>query len=152
MMDFFFMVGSTRSKFVHQQAFEAMPCAGLGHAIDQGATGGDVAVGITGTTGLAATVGDTLTIGTTAAELTPRLLISMDPNGMPVRAIPPGVVGDVEVGMVDEITPLEPAPHIPDRPEVCAIPDVADIPYEAAIPDVSAVAGAALPTTIPPPS
>lgn len=109
-------------------------------------------MGITGTTGLGATGGDTLTIGTVATELTPRLLISMDPNGMPVRGIPPGIVGDVEVGVEDETTLLEPAPHIPDRPEVCTIPDVADIPYEADIPDVSAVAGAALPTAIPPPS
>jgi hypothetical protein len=73
-------------------------------------------VGITGTTGLGATVGDTLSIGTAAAELTPRLLISMDPNGMPVRAMPPGAVG--EVGVEDETTLLEPAPHIPDIGEV----------------------------------
>jgi hypothetical protein len=129
-----------------------VPCAGVGHVIDEETAGGDVTVGITGTTGLGATGGDTLTIGTVATELTPRLLISMDPNGMPVRGIPPGIVGDVEVGVEDETTLLEPAPHIPDRPEVCTIPDVADIPYEADIPDVSAVAGAALPTAIPPPS
>jgi hypothetical protein len=106
-------------------------------------------VGMVGTTGLGATVptmGDTLTIGTAAAELTPRLPISMDPSGMPVRAPPPGVVGDVDVGVDEETTLLEPAPHIPDTPAVCTIPGVADIP------DVAPVAGAALPTAIPPPS
>jgi hypothetical protein len=42
--------------------------------------------------------GDTLGVGTAAQELTPRLLISVDPKGIPVRALPLGVVGDVEVG------------------------------------------------------
>jgi hypothetical protein len=113
---------------------------------------------MTGTVGDGATMGDTLASGTAAAELTPRLLISMDPNGIPVRAIPPGAVGDVDVGAEEETTLLEPAPHIPDRPELCTIPDVAgipdiaDIPYEGDIPDVTAVAGAAFPTAIPPPS
>jgi hypothetical protein len=59
---------------------------------------------------------------------------------------------------------LEPEPHIPDMPEVCSIPEVVDIPDvaeiaddvdspgEVDIPDVTAVAGAAVPTPIPPPS
>ena len=93
-----------------------MPCAGVGHVIKDETVGGDVTVGITGTTGLGAAVGNTPTNGTAAAELTPRLLISMDPNGMPVRATPPDVVG--EVGVEDETTLLEPAPHIPDIGEV----------------------------------
>jgi hypothetical protein len=42
------------------------------------------AVGIIGTVAIAPTAGDTLTIGTAAAELTPRLPISVDPNGIPV--------------------------------------------------------------------
>jgi hypothetical protein len=108
---------------------------------------GEVTVGMTGTTGLGATtMGDPLTIGTGAAVLTPRLPISIDPNGMPVRAPPPGVVGDVDVGVDDETTPLDPAPHIPDAPAACTIPGMADIP------DVAPVAGATLPTAIPPPS
>jgi hypothetical protein len=37
-------------------------------------------------------------------------------------------------------------------PDVGDSPDVADIPYEVEMPDVAAVAGAALPTAIPPPS
>ena len=101
---------------------------------------------MTGTTGLGAAMGDPLTIGTGAAVLTPRLPISIDPNGMPVRAPPPGVVGDVDVGVDDETTLLEPAPHIPDTPAVCTIPGVANIP------DVAPVAGATLPTATPPPS
>jgi hypothetical protein len=102
------------------------------------------------------TLGDTLNVGTAAAELTPRFPISVDPIGIPVRAMPPGVVGDV--GVEDAAMLLEPEPHIPDMPEVCSIPDVAEIaddvesPGEVDIPDVAAVAGAAVPTPIPPPS
>jgi hypothetical protein len=86
------------------------------------------------------------------------LPISVDPNGSPVRAAPPGVVGDVDVGVDDEAILLEPEPHIPDIPDVSSIPevvdipDVADIPDEVDIPDVAAVAGAADPAAMPPPS
>jgi hypothetical protein len=112
-------------------------------------------VGIVGATGVDAakpTEGDTLSVGTAAAELTPRLPTSTDPNGIPVRALPPGVVGDVDVGVEEEATLLEPEPHIPDIPEVVDIPDVVEIPDEVDIPDVAAVAGAAVPMDIPPPS
>ncbi len=115
-------------------------------------------VGATGVIPTKPTVGDTLIVGTAAAELTPRLPISMDPNGIPVRALPPGVVGDVDVGVEEEARLLEPAPHIPDIPEVCSIPDVvdipdvADVPDVAMLPDVAAVAGATAPAAIPPPS
>jgi hypothetical protein len=130
---------------------------------------GDETVGIVGTNGAAPTKGVTLIVGTAAAELTPRLLISMEPNGIPVRAAPPGVVGDVDVGVDDEAM-LEPEPHIPDNPIVCSIPevvdipDVADIPDDddipddidvpdiAVVPDVAAVAGVAAPAAVPPPS
>jgi hypothetical protein len=104
------------------------------------------------------TLGVTLNVGTAAAELTPRLPISVDPIGIPVRAPPPGVVGDVDVGVEDAAMLLDPEPHIPDMPEVCSmpevvdIPDVADIPDDVDIPDVAAVAGAAVPAAIPPPS
>jgi hypothetical protein len=108
-------------------------------------------------------VGSTLIVGTAAAELTPRLPISVEPSGIPVRAAPPGVVGDVEVGVEEAAMLLEPEPHIPDMPEVSSmpevvdIPDVADIPDDVDIPDVIdipdvAVAGAAAPIAIPPPS
>ena len=114
-------------------------------------------MGIVGISGVELpTVGNTLIVGTAAAELTPRLPISVDPIGIPVRAPPPGVVGDV--GVDDEAILLEPEPHIPDIPEVSSIPevvdipDVADIPDEVDIPDVAAVAGAADPAAIPPPS
>jgi hypothetical protein len=105
------------------------------------------------------TIGDTPSVGTAAAELTPRFPISVDPSGIPVRAAPPGVVGLEDAAML-----LEPEPHIPDIPEVCSmsevvdIPDVAEIaddvesPGEVDIPDVPAVAGAAVPKAIPPPS
>src|SRR5260370_2881306 len=77
--------------------------------------GGEVTVGIVGTNGaeLAATLGITLTIGTAVAELTPRLPISIEPNGIPVRAAPPAVMGDV--GVDDEAMLVEPEPHMPDN-------------------------------------
>jgi hypothetical protein len=123
---------------------------------------GDATVGIVGTNGAALpaapTVGNILIIGTAAAELTPRLLISVEPRGMPVRAKPPGTVGAVDVGVEDEAMLLEPEPHIPDIPEVSSIPedvdipDVAEIPDDVDVPDIAAVAGASVPTAIPPPS
>jgi hypothetical protein len=128
---------------------------------------GVVIVGMIGTNvvcPMVPTVGDTVIVGTAAAELTPRFPISMDPNGIPVRAAPPGVVGDVDVGVDDEAMLLEPEPHIPDNPDVSSIPEVVDIPDVADIPDdvdmaddvdipdVAAVAGVAVPIAIPPPS
>jgi hypothetical protein len=138
---------------------------------------GGETVGIVGANELGPTVpamGNTPVVGTAGAELTPRLLISIEPNGIPVRAPPPGVVGDVDVdvGVDDEAMLLEPEPHIPDIPDVSSIPDVADIPDDVDIPDdidvdvpdvavvfdiavlpiVAAVAGAALPDAVPPPS
>jgi hypothetical protein len=92
------------------------------------------------------------------------LPISVDPNGIPVRAVPPGVVGEVDVGVEDAAMLLDPEPHIPDMPEVCSMPEVVDIPDvaeipddvespdEVEIPDVAAVAGAPGPIAIPPPS
>ena len=98
------------------------------------------------------------TVGTAAAELTPRLPISVDASGIPVRATPPGVMGDV--GVDDEAMLLAPEPHIPDspdvsNPEVVDIPDEVDIPEDIAIPAipaVAAVAGIAVPIVVPPPS
>jgi hypothetical protein len=120
-------------------------------------------VGIVGTNELGPTVptmGDTLSVGTAAAELTPRLLISMAPSGIPVRAKPPGTVGDVDaaevdVGIDDAAMLLEPEPHIPDIPDVSTMGEVVDIPGEvngdaAVVPAVAPVAGVADP--IPPPS
>jgi hypothetical protein len=139
----------------------------------------DGTVGIVGANGLGTTapltMGNTLGVGTAGAELTPRLLISIEPNGIPVRAAPPAVAGDVDVdvGIDEEVTLLEPEPHIPDMPDVSGIPGVVDIPDVADIPDnvdgkpveidpddidvdmlpvVVAVAGAAVPAAVPPPS
>lgn len=121
--------------------------------------GGEVMLGIVGTGPPVNTGGDALIVGTAAAELTPRLPISVDPSGIPVRAAPPGVVGDV--GVDDEAMLPEPEPHIPDNPdvsiipEVVDIPEVADIPDDVDIPDVAmapAVAGVEVPVVIPPPS
>lgn len=103
-------------------------------------------------------VGNTPIVGTAAAELTPRLPISVEPSGIPVRAVPPGAMGDVDVGVDEDATLLEPEPHIPDNPDVCSIPDVVDIPELDEVPDIAVesdmapVAGGVLPTVIPPPS
>src|SRR5258705_12219517 len=59
-------------------------------------------VGIVGSNELGPTVpttGNTPVVGTAGAELTPRLLISLEPNGIPGRAPPPGVGGDVDVAV-----------------------------------------------------
>jgi hypothetical protein len=141
-------------------------------------------VGIVGANELGPTVpamGNTPVVGTAGAELTPRLLISMEPNGIPVRATPPGVVGNVDVGVDDEAMLLEPEPHIPDIPDVLSIPKDVDIPDGtdisddvdvpgvavgsvvaavgsvpvvpvAMLPVIAAVAGAAVPGAVPPPS
>src|ERR1700716_3381535 len=88
-------------------------------------------VGIVGSSGLGPTVptmGNTPTVGTAGAELIPRLLISVESNGIPVRAKPPGVVGNVDVGVDDEAMLLEPEPHIPDIPDVLSIPKDVDVP------------------------
>jgi hypothetical protein len=136
----------------------------VGHGIVVVAVAGDETVGIVGTTAAEVRGGTAVIIGTAAAELTPRLPISKDPNGIPVRAPPPGVVEDVDVGVDDAAMLLEPEPHMPDMPEVCIIPEVVDIPdvaeidddvdnpEEVDIPEVAAVAGAAVPAATPPPS
>lgn len=125
---------------------------------------GETVVGITEPRGL--TVGNTLGTGTAGVELTPRLLISKDPNGIPVRAAPPGVVGDVAVGLVDAAMLLEPEPHIPDVPDVSSIPEDVDIagdddvpafdgvgtPGIGRVPELTAVAGVEAPAVVPPPS
>ena len=145
----------------------------------------DETVGVIGANALGPTVptmGNTPIVGKAGAELTPRLLISIEPNGIPVRATPPGAVGDVDVGVDDEAMLLEPEPHIPDIPDVSSIPEAVDIPGGidicddvdvpgivvgsvvvavgsvpvapdvAMLPVVAAVAGAAVPGAVPPPS
>jgi hypothetical protein len=97
-------------------------------------------------------VGNTLIVGTATAGLTPRLPISVEPNGIPVRATPPGAIGDVDVGVDEEAMLLEPEPHIPDSPDVCSAADVAEVPDIAIESDMAPVAGVVLPTAIPPPS
>jgi len=142
-------------------------------AVVEEAVDGDVTAGIVGTVPTLPTVGDTPIVGTAAAELTPRLPISVEPIGIPVRAPPPGVVGEVDVGADDAAMLLEPEPHIPDIPDVSSVPDdpedtgisdvtdvvddvdVPDVAVEpdvAVVPELAAVAGAAVPADMPPPS
>jgi hypothetical protein len=107
-------------------------------------------------------MGDTPGVGTGATELTPRLPISVESNGIPARVAPPDTV-DVEVGVEDAVTLLEPEPHIPDIPEVSNVPEGVSVPEALDIPDVAdgvaavppataPVAGMAFPGSIPPPS
>jgi hypothetical protein len=121
----------------------------------------------------APTRGNTFGNGTAGVEPTPRLAISNDPNGIPVRAPPPGVVGVVDVGLDDAAMLLEPEPHMPDIPDVSStpddpevtgisdvtevvddvvVPDAVVVPDIAVSPELAAVAGTAAPTDMPPPS
>jgi hypothetical protein len=92
-------------------------------------------------------VGVTVTIGTATAELTPRLPISVEPIGMPVRGTPPGVVGDI--GVDDAARLPEPAPHMLWVPEVSIRADVGEISDDgiAIVP-----CGVTVPSATPPPS
>jgi hypothetical protein len=106
---------------------------------------GSAAADAVGTSG--AMVGVTAMVGTATAELIPRLPISVDPIGMPVRATPPGAVGDI--GADDAARLLEPAPHMFWVPEVSIRADVAGIPEE----DIAVVlCGVTVPVARPPPS
>jgi hypothetical protein len=104
-------------------------------AIEAGAIEGAVTVGTVGTVGtmLPVTSG-AAAVGSSAAELTPRLPISVESRGMPILGLPPVVVGAVELGLEDAAILLEPEPHMPDMPAVSSAPGVVDIPE--VIPDV----------------
>jgi hypothetical protein len=109
----------------------ALPMPPVAVHVEVLAVAGDT-VGTVGTNELGATVpttGNTPVAGTAGAELTPRLPISIEPKGIPVRATPPGVVGvvDVDVGVDDDAMLVEPEPHIPDIPDVSSIPEDVDI-------------------------
>jgi hypothetical protein len=108
---------------------------------------GSVTAGTVGIVGaMVLTVGVTVMIGTAAAELTPRLPISVEPIGMPGRGTPPGVVGDV--GVDDAARLPEPAPHMLWVPDVSIRADVGGIPDDIAI----VLCGVTVPTSTPPPS
>lgn len=106
---------------------------------------------------------DTPAVGTGAAELTPELLISDEPSGMPGRGTPPTVVGEVDDGADDAMTFVDPEPHMPDMPDVSIVPDGVESPDAGGIagdipgvvaepPAIAPVAGAVDPAAIPPPS
>jgi hypothetical protein len=107
---------------------------------------GSVTAGAVGN--VEAMVGVTVMVGTAAAELTPRLPISVEPIGMPVRGTPPGVVGDV--GVDDAARLPDPAPHMLWVPDVSIRADVGGIPDDDGIAIV--LCGVTVPTGMPPPS
>jgi hypothetical protein len=141
-----------------------------GVAIEADVAGGAVTVGIVGTvsTVLPVTSG-AAGVGINVAELTPRLLISAEPSGIPVLGLPPDVIGVVE-GLEDAAMLLEPEPHMPDMPAVSSVPevglwvvpDIIDVDEVAAIPDDVSIDAAVFPAVpvaaaepaiaIPPPS
>jgi hypothetical protein len=94
-----------------------------------------------------AMVGVTVMVGTVAAELTPRLPISVEPIGMPVRGTPPGVVGDV--GVDDAARLPDPAPHMLWVPDVSIRADVGEMPDDCI---AIVLCGVTVPTGMPPPS
>ena len=121
---------------------------------------GGVMAGTVGTVAaIVLTVGATAMVGTTAAELTPRLPISVEPIGMPVRITPPGATG--EVGIDDAARLPEPAPHMLDIPDVSIRADVGEMLDDDIADDIGAPAigivdivlcGVTAPTATPPPS
>jgi len=144
---------------VHAGLLDAVVGKVVGESVGIVGASGDGATGLT--------VGSTLGSGTGGVEPTPRLAISNDPNGIPVRAPPPGVVGEVDVGADDAARLLEPEPHIPDIPDVSSVPeepeftgssdvkdgaDKVDVVDVVAVPEFAAVAGIAVPIPMPPPS
>lgn len=96
---------------------------------------GVVEGGITkGVEGTAAPTGNVLVIDVEGSiGLTPALPISNEPNGIPVRAAPPGVTGDVAA--IDDALLLEVEPHGPDMLAPLAI----DVPAPIPIPPPSKV-------------
>jgi len=104
----------------------------------------DETAGIVGTAAVGPMVpvmSGTLAVGIAAAELTPRLPISVESRGIAARMLV--VTDDADVGTDDEATLLDPEPHIPDIPAVASIPEVIDNPEVAdnpeVIPDVAVV-------------
>src|SRR5580704_19470650 len=67
--------------------------------------------------------------GTTSNGLTPALPISTEPNGIPVRAAPPGDVGDVAALLVK---------LLPQAPDSAALPG-SDVPVPIPVPPPSKV-------------
>jgi len=80
-------------------------------------------------------MGEVLGVGTGAIELTPRLLISVEPSGIPARALVLNMVDDA-LGVEDAVMLVEPDPHIPDIPDVSSTPEEVDIPELCSIPEV----------------
>ncbi|WP_024510199.1 hypothetical protein [Bradyrhizobium sp. ARR65] len=109
---------------------------------------GEVMTGIVGIVGTTRSdVGATLGVGIAAAELTPRLPISVESRGMPGRPRPPGAAGVIGV---DDVAILdEPEPHIPDMPDVSIMVEVGDADIDIVL---AVVAGAVAPRVVPPPS
>lgn len=122
-----------------------------GVAIEADVVEGAVTVGIVGTVGATLPVtSGTTGVGSSAAELTPRLPTSVEPKGMPVLGLPPAVVGAVEVGLEDAAMLLEPEPHMPDMPAVSSVPEVVGIPGVCVVADIIAIDEvAAIPDDVP---
>jgi hypothetical protein len=112
--------------------------------VDAGVQGGVLA--IAGAEGLIAVIGGIgvsamLGPGTTGIGLTPPLPISNEPNGIPARAAPPGVVGDVaakdEALLPEVVLPVPDIAVLPgmDAPVPIPIPPPSNVVVEPTIPE-----------------
>jgi hypothetical protein len=95
-------------------------------------------IGLVGTAVLA--IGVAVGPGTANSVLMPRLLISVDPNGIPTARLEPLAV---DVGVDDAAGFVAPEPHMLESPDVSimavvvGIPELADAPDDVAEPDIA---------------
>jgi hypothetical protein len=87
--------------------------------------------------------------GTASKVLMPRLLISVDPRGIPTPRLEPLTV---DVGVDDAAGFVAPEPHMLERPEVSIMAVVVDIADPDIAPDVAVPVGALGVSESPPPS
>jgi hypothetical protein len=141
------MNSCSKNNLFQQPVWLGMVRHGKGFVVAGEATDGeDVAAGATGAT-WADAIGSGMAdvIGTWATPLTPTLPISVEASGIPVLATPPATSGEVAVGVEDDARLPEPAPHMPDNPEVSGMPEVGATAVDVEIPEVA-------PSGMPPPS
>src|ERR1700731_28040 len=76
-----------------------------------------------------------LGVGTTSNGLTPALPISTEPNGIPVRAAPPGGAGDVAALLVELVPQASDIAALPGSDVPVPVPPPSKVVLEPNIPD-----------------
>jgi hypothetical protein len=104
-------------------------------------------IGLVGTAVLA--IGIAVGPGTASKVLMPRLLISVDPGGIPTPRLEPLAV---DIGVDDAAGFVAPEPHMLERPEVSIMAVVVGIAEPDIAPDVAMPVGALGVSESPPPS